>query len=171
MMILTVGLLGLAGAITYALAVSNRGRTVTNTKLLVVQMLEQIETLRNARELTYGQIANPSDVDNTGGKRNFAGFPTTFQPVSADPGPDGIYGTSDDLIDAGPDKIYGTADDFTNNNLAAQGYTRKVIITFLNNNPNLKKIEVTLQYPGQNGQFQTMVGVSYLNNDAHSNYL
>lgn len=170
-LILTVGLLGMAGAISYALSVSNRGRNITNTKLLVVSMLEQMETLRNSKELTFGQIANAGSVDNTGGNRTFTGFPTTFLPVSANPGPDGIYGTNDDLIDPGPDNVYGTADDFTNNNLAVPNYTRQVLITFLNGNQNLKKVQVTLKYPGSNGVFQTMVGVSYVNNDAHSNYL
>jgi type II secretory pathway pseudopilin PulG len=171
MMILTVGLLGLAGAITYALAISNRGRGVTNTKQLVTAMLEQVETLRNAQDLTYGQIANVGSVDDTGGNRSFAGFPTGFMPVSRDPGPDGIFGTADDLIAAGPDGVFGTWDDFTDQSLAFPNYSRQITITFLSNNPNLKKITVTLNYPGPNGRMLQMVGVRYLNNDAHSNYL
>src|ERR1041385_3017151 len=100
-LILTVGLLALAGSIGYAIAVSNKGRNLTNTKLVAVSMLEQMETLRNTGRLTFGQIANTGspDLDNTGATRNFTGFPTGFQPVSINPGPDGIFGTSDDLID------------------------------------------------------------------------
>jgi len=45
MLVLTVGLLGLAASIGYAVTVSNRGRNLTNTKLLVVSLLEQMETL------------------------------------------------------------------------------------------------------------------------------
>src|SRR5213595_3319288 len=81
MLVLTVGLLGLAASIGYAVTVSNMGRNLTNTKLLVVSCLEQMETLRNTQELTFGQIANPSDVDNGGAPRTFAGFPTGFQPI------------------------------------------------------------------------------------------
>jgi type II secretory pathway pseudopilin PulG len=168
MMILTVGLLGLAAAIGYAMTVSNKGRNVTNSKLLVVSILEQMETLRNTNQLTFGQIANAGSVDNTGASQNFNGFPTTFTQVSVNPGPDGIYGTSDDLTDPGPDGIYGTSDDFTDQAWAVPGYTRQILITSLN--PNLKRIQVTLKYPDTNGQMQQIVGVSYLNNDDRTNF-
>jgi Tfp pilus assembly protein PilV len=46
MLVMTVGLLGLAASIGYAVTVSNRGRNLTNTKLLAVSLLEQMETLR-----------------------------------------------------------------------------------------------------------------------------
>src|SRR5690348_15834232 len=80
MMVLMVGLLALAASIGYAVMVSNKGRNLTNTKLLVVSVLEQMETLRNTQELTFGQIANTGQVDNTGSTKNFPGFPTGFQP-------------------------------------------------------------------------------------------
>src|ERR1041385_8332034 len=99
-LILTVGLLALAGSIGYAIAVSNKGRNLTNTKLVAVSMLEQMETLRNTGRLSFGQIANAGAVDNTGASQNFSGLPTGFQPVSINPGPDGIFGTSDDLKDS-----------------------------------------------------------------------
>ena len=92
MLILTVGLLGLAASIGYAVTVSNKGRNLTNTKLLVVSLLEQMETLRNTEQLTFGQIANQGQVDNSGAARTFIGFPTAFQPLSINPGPDGIFG-------------------------------------------------------------------------------
>src|SRR2546426_6764679 len=51
MVVLTIGLLGVAQAISYALMASNRGRGVTNSKMLVVSALEQMETLRNTGQL------------------------------------------------------------------------------------------------------------------------
>lgn len=168
MLLLSVGLLGLAGSIGYAVTVSNRGRNVTNIKLLVVSVTEQMETLRNTQQLTFGQIANAGQVDNTGATRNFAGFSTGFQTISRNPGPDGVFGTSDDLINPGPDNIYGTADDFTDNTLAYAGLQRQIVISSLS--ANLKRIEVTIRYPDSNGQFRDLVGVSYLNNDARSNF-
>src|SRR6202022_3339363 len=95
MLILTIGLLGLAAAIGYAVTVSNKGRNLTNSKLLVVSLLEQMEPLRNTKKLTFGQIPNQGAVDNAGATRSFDGFPTDFQPVSLNPGPDGIFGTAD----------------------------------------------------------------------------
>ena len=173
MLVLTIGLLGLAASIGYAVTVSNKGRNVTNTKLMVVSMLEQMETLRNTQsgdvsELTFGQIANTGSVDDTGATRTFPGFPTTFQPVSSNPGPDGLFGTTDDLVSAGPDNVYGTADDVVDNSLKVGQYTRQILITSLN--PNLKRVQVTLRYPDAGGQLRDMVGVSYLNNDSRSNF-
>jgi len=167
MLVLTVGLLGLAASIGYAVTVSNKGRNITNTKLLVVSCLEQMETLRNTQQLTFAQIANVGDPGLSTG--NFGGFPTGFQPVSINPGPDGIFGTADDLINAGPDNIYGTADDFTDYTWAVAGLQRQIAITSLSN--NLKRIEVTVRYPDPDGHLRDLVGVSYLNNDATTNFL
>jgi type II secretory pathway pseudopilin PulG len=169
LVILLIGLLGMIAAIGYSLMVTNSGRNVTNTKLLVVSILEQMETLRNTGQLTYGQIANQGQVDIKGAKYPFGGFPPDFKPVSVNPGPDGIYGTDDDLVDPGPDGIYGTDDDFTNPALAREGFTRQILITPLS--PNLKQVSVTLNYPGLNGTMHKQLGISYLNNDARGNYL
>lgn len=173
MLLLTVGLLGVAASIGYAVTVSNKGRNLTNSKLLVVSVLEQMEKLRNTQsgeieELTFGQVANTGQVDNTGAPRSFAGFPTGFQPLSINPGPDGIFGTGDDLINPGADNVYGTSDDFTDATWAQAGYSREIKITTLN--PNLKRIQVTLRYVDAGGQTRDLLGVSYLNNDTRSNF-
>ena len=168
LLILTVGLLGLAASIGYAMTVSNMGRNLTNTKLLVVSLLEQMETLRNTQELTFGQIANAGQVDNAGAIKSFSGFPTGYQPISINPGPDGIWGTADDLINPGGDNTYGTSDDFTDPSWGLNGYSREIVITNLN--PTLKRIQVTVRYPDAGGQMRSLVGVSYLNNDAMSTF-
>jgi prepilin-type N-terminal cleavage/methylation domain-containing protein len=167
--ILTIGLLAVASSIGYALMVSNGSRNVTNSKLLIVSMLEQMETLRNTGELTFGQIANVGQVDDTGGVRSFAGFRSDFAPVSMTPGPDGIFGTDDDLMDPGADGIYGTQDDVLKPSLARPGVTRQILITQLG--PQLKRIQVTLRYAPRGGVQQELVGVSYLNDDSHGNYI
>ena len=173
MLVLTVGLLGLAASIGYAVTVSNKGRNLTNSKLLVVSVLEQIEKLRNTEsgtieELTFGQIANVGNVDNSGATRSFPGFPTDFQPISINPGPDGIFGTTDDAISPGPDNIYGTTDDIVDTTWIIAGYQRQITITNLS--ANLKRIQVTLRYSDAGGKLRDLVGVSYLNNDTRSNF-
>lgn len=154
--ILTVGLLGLAGSIGYAIAVSNKGRNLTNTKLLAVSMLEQMETLRNTGRLSFTQIAN---TPPSGSIPGFAGFPTGFQPVSINPGPDGIFGTSDDLKDS---------TGATQASWAISGCSREIVITDLS--PTLKRVQVTLQYQDSGGQTRNLVAVSYLNDDSRSNF-
>lgn len=154
MVVMMIGLLALAATIGFALAAGNKGRSVTNTKLLVASVLEQMETLRNTRQLTFGQIANTGKVDDSGAAQSFAGFPNNFRQVSVDPGPDSIFGTADDLSSPGS---------------VRPGFTRQILITDLSS--NLKRIQVTLRSPGTNGKVDTIVGVSYLNNDANSNFL
>jgi hypothetical protein len=174
MVVLMVGLLALASAVSYALAVTNSGRNVTNTKLLIVAVLEQMENLRNTKELSYCQISNTGATDLANCQIDpdspvFNGFQTGFQPVSKVPGPDGLFGTTDDLKIPGPDGVYGTPDDTTDLTLARAGYEREVVITPLTS--TLKKVEVTLKYPAGDGKTRTMKGISYLNDDAHNNFL
>lgn len=170
MVILFVGLMAAATAISYALMASNRGRMITNNKLLIMNVIEQMETLRNSKQLTFAQIANVNAVDNTGADVNFAGFPATAQPVSINPGPDGIFATADDFTSPGPDGVYGTVDDKLNDQtLLRPGYTRQIEISTLSS--NIKKITVTVTYPGPANSRVTLKATSYLNNDAQSNYI
>lgn len=168
-LIMTIGLLGVASAISYALMASNRGRGVTNAKMLVVSILEQMETLRDNRALTFDEISNSQVVGST-----FTGFPysaTDFRPVSTIPGRDGVFGTADDLISAGTDGIYGTGDDVFDPNLARPGVMRQIQITAFPTNAFIKKIKVTLRYQVAGGKQVDLVGISYLNDDAHGTYI
>ena len=166
--LLTVGLLGVASAIGYAMVASNHGRAITNTKLLAVSILEQMETLRNTGNLTFGQIANVGQVNNTGAARNFVGFPAGPQQVSTNPGPDGMFGTADDLVDAGNDQIFGTPDDFVNPNFALVGITRRIQITSLSS--SLKKVQVIVDYSA-NGGMKQLTAVCYLNDNSRSSFI
>jgi prepilin-type N-terminal cleavage/methylation domain-containing protein len=158
MFILTIGLLAVAQAISYSLMASNRGRGVTNAKMLIVSILEQMETLRDTGQLHFNEISNSQVVGST-----FRGFPDTFQPVSTVPGADGVFGTADDLIDP----VTGQ----TNTALARPGVTRKIIITTLADNDYLKKIEVTLRYSPNGGEMKELVVYGYLNDNEHGNYI
>jgi prepilin-type N-terminal cleavage/methylation domain-containing protein len=149
--ILTIGLLGVASAIGYALMASNSGRGLTNAKLLVVSALEQMETLRDSGQLNFAEISN-SQVSGS----SFTGFPTTFVPVSTTPGPDFVYGTVDDP-------------GATNAAFAVHGVTRQILITSLS--ATLKRIQVTLRYSPNGGTPRDLVCVSYLNDDFHGNYV
>jgi prepilin-type N-terminal cleavage/methylation domain-containing protein len=170
MVIITIGLLGVASAISYALMTSNRGRGITNAKMLVVSILEQMETLRDTGQLHFNEISNAQVTGST-----FTGFPDTFQPVSRTPGPDGIFGTVDDLINPGPDGVYGTLagvnDDFTDPTLARPGVTRQILISTLTGNDYLKKIQVTLRYSPNGGEMRELVCSGYLNDNEHGNYI
>lgn len=158
MIILMVGLLSLAQVFGYALRVTNSGRGVTNAKLLVVSVIEQMENLRNTGQLTYGQIANTGEVDNEGAAFNFAGFATGFRPV---PKPE---------VGAGTDGIYGTADDPKLPSQTYEGFERQIEIEPLGDD-NLRRVVVTLRYPDGRGGKRELTGTGYLNNDFRSNIL
>lgn len=162
--ILTIGLIGTAGAITYALEFGSISKNVTKAKLVIVASVEEIEMLRNSRRLNFLQVANVGSVDNADAQNPFDGFSTGFKDVSTQPGPDGVNGTDDDFLSPGADGTYGTADDFDDPTLARQGFWRKITITELSK--TLRKIEVRVRYVGREGKKAEIVGVSYLNDEA-----
>jgi prepilin-type N-terminal cleavage/methylation domain-containing protein len=165
MVILTIGLLGVASAIGYSLMVSNRGRGVTNAKMLVVSILEQMETLRNTAELSFDDISNSPTPAPPSTWTGFPYDPATFRPVSTVPGSDGIFGTKDDLWGS---CTSGCSD---NMSLARAGVTRQIQIIDFPSNPYLKKIKVTLRYSAGDGKSRDLVGISYLNDDSHGTYV
>ena len=161
--ILTIGLMGTAAALSYAIHYGTISRNVTNAKSIIVGQIEEIETLRNSRRLDFKQIANVGSVDNTDAPATFSGFSTGFKELSINPGPDGVSGTDDDLRDAGPDGILGTADDVDNPAFVRSGYMRQITITNLSG--SMKKIEIKVRYVGTNGNVGEIAGVSYLNDE------
>lgn len=163
-MIITIGLIGTAAAITYALEFGAISRNVGNAKLVIVSTVEEVESLRNTRRLDFKQIANVGDVDNQGTPNTFNGFSDGYKQVSLNPGPDGVNGTDDDLRNAGVDGTYGTADDFDDPALVRSGYVREITITNLNT--TLKKVEIKVRYFGTGGKIGELRGVSYINDDA-----
>lgn len=162
-LILTIGLIGTAAAITYALQFGAVSRNVSSAKSVIVASIEEVEALRNARRLEFKQVANVGGVDNIGSPNPFDGFSTGFKPVTLSPGPDAVNGTDDDLRDPGVDLIYGTPDDFDNPGLVRSGFTRQITVTNLSD--TLKRVEVRIRYLGSGGTIGEIAGVSYLNNE------
>ena len=96
-----------------------------------------------------------------------AGFQPGFQQVSINPGPDGIFGTADDLIDS-VNGVFGDGDDVVNPNFALVGVTRQVQITNLSG--KLKKIQVTIGY-SVNGMTKQLLVTGYLNDNSTASYI
>lgn len=166
-LILTIGLIGTAAAVTYALEFSSISRNVTKAKLVVVASIEEIESLRNSRRLNFKQFANTGSVDNTDAANQFLGFSKGFKAVSNTPGGDGVNGTIDDIATApGADGVYGTGDDVIDQTRIRAGYTRQIEIIDLS--ASLKKVVVRVRYTSVNGKLGEIVGVSYLNDEART---
>lgn len=167
-LILTIGLMGTAAALTYSLEFGTTSRNVGNAKLLIVSAIEEIESLRNTRRLEFKQISNVGGVDNTDCKNTFNGFSTGFKPISLNPGFDGVNGTDDDIKEAGPDGILGNADDVDNPALIRSGYTRQITITPLPSDTTIKKVEVKVRYYSAGGKVSEITGVGYINNETRT---
>lgn len=157
--ILTIGLIGTAGAITYALEFGSISKNVTKAKLVIVASIEEIEMLRNSKRLNYSQIANVGNVDNADADNPFNGFSTGFKDVSKQPGTDGVNGTDDDFLVRAANGTY-----ITDPTLAREGFWRKITISELSK--TLKKVEVRVRFVGRDGKKAEIVGVSYLNDEA-----
>lgn len=167
-LILTIGLMGAAAALTYSLEFGTTSRNVGNAKLLIVSAIEEIESLRNTRRLEFKQISNVGGVDNTDCKNTFNGFSTGFKPISLNPGFDGVNGTDDDIKEAGPDGILGNTDDVDNPALIRSGYTRQITITPLPTDTTIKKVEVKVRYYSAGGKVSEITGVGYINNETRT---
>lgn len=169
-LILSIGLIATAAAITYAIELGTTTRNLSNARAVIMSSIEEVESLRNSRRLNFLQIANVGSVDNTGADRNFNGFSVGYKEVSLQPGPDGINGTDDDLKDDGPDGIYGTPDDFDNITFIRSGYVRSITIAPLASDPSIKRIEVRVRYYSTNGKVGEIAGVSYINDEARTTF-
>ena len=149
MAVLTIGLLGTAVAISSALKFTRISRNVSEAKTMALAQIEEIHALRDSRRLNFRQIANTGDVNNTGSNINFTGFVKGYQQVADSPGADGVNGTDDDppLSASSPSALF----------------SRQTVIT----SPlaNLKKIIVTVKYPGPDGIVYQLNCTSYINND------
>jgi type II secretory pathway pseudopilin PulG len=162
--ILTVGLIGTAATLGYAIHYGSISRNVTGAKSIIFAQIEEVEALRNSRRLDFKQIANVGGVDNTNTPAVFGGFSTGFKELSLNPGPDGVNGTADDLLDDGVDDTYGTGDDFENPAFVRSGYTRQITVTNLSS--SMKKVEIRVRYLGSGGVVGEIAGVCYLNDES-----
>jgi len=114
MVVLTIGLVSMVAMFSVALAATNTAQDDLTAKQIAQSTLESIFTARNTSQITFQQIQNVS---------NGGIFLDNLQTIK-DPGPDGLDGTADDLVQnascpgpstclqlSGPDGVLGTADD------------------------------------------------------------
>jgi prepilin-type N-terminal cleavage/methylation domain-containing protein len=146
MVVLTVGLISLAGVFGLAMANTQTSQQDLIAKQLANEAMESMFTARDTAQLTWGQIQNSS----VGGI-----FLDGAQPMFT-PGNDGIIGTADDattgtpqvLHEPGPDGIFGTSDDVS---IPLSNYQRTILIqpvidAFGNTSITLRNVTITIQY-------------------------
>jgi len=157
MMVLTVGLLGLA----QSFYVGMRHMSTSSANLIAREKareaVESVHTARDTRTITWGQIRNVPD----GGV-----FLAGAQPLQ-NAGDDGLVNTADDpaagvesVRDPGPDGLFGSADDVLT---PLAGFTRRIQIIELSPlDPDLRELRVTITYQvgSQTGSYTLRTYVS-----------
>lgn len=152
--IMLVGVLALAGALS-----ANLVRSMESEKRIVAKQLalSTIESIISAKD-----IQRPGVVDGWDSIRNVQGsvpvgqingiFVTGFNPVRVEAGWDGVYGTVDDACaGSGPCVVAGRT---TNTSALVNGFQREIVITDIADperpsppNPNTRRrIDVNIKY-------------------------
>lgn len=149
MFVLTVGLVSMLGVFATAMAATQTAQQDMIAKQLAQQAMETIYTARETANITWDQI------QNIGGAGSPGIFRTGLQPIKQ-VGTDGIMDTINDGSSApqtmtlpGPDGIVGTSDDVI---MGLSNYRRSIAIA---NTPSadLRSITITIQYTTPRNRF------------------
>ncbi|MFZ3333671.1 MAG: prepilin-type N-terminal cleavage/methylation domain-containing protein [Candidatus Acidiferrales bacterium] len=140
LLILSVGILALAGMLADGLAYMSMSQDEYIAEQKAAEAVESVYTARDVSQTTWANINNIS----AGGI--FVDGPTLL----CDPGLDGIEGTADDncaILDSiwtpGPDGKLGTADDVK---MPLTNFTRTIVISPVTGRADLRQITVTITY-------------------------
>jgi prepilin-type N-terminal cleavage/methylation domain-containing protein len=143
MVVLGVGVLGLAAMLAASLAYMNTSQADFIAQQKAAEAVESIFTARDTQSVTWAQIQNVS-----GG-----GIFLDGAQILCDPGVDGIVDTADDntglpdsIIKPGPDGILGTADDIVIYLFGTYNMTRTIVISSIAGETSVRQIQVTINY-------------------------
>lgn len=143
MVVLGVGVLGLAAMLAASLAYMNTAQADLIAQQKAAEAVESIFTARDEQVVTWSQIQNVSS----------GGIFLNGAQTLCDPGPDGIVDTADDntalpdsIITPGPDGILGTADDIVILLSGRYGMTRTIVISNITGESSVRQIQVTINY-------------------------
>jgi prepilin-type N-terminal cleavage/methylation domain-containing protein len=138
--ILSFGILSLAATMADSIAYMNGSQADYIAQQKAEEGVESVFFARDSKLYTWAQIENASN----GGI--FLDGPAPL----LHPGANGIVGTIQDqannpdvIVEPGPDGVLGTADDIR---LPLSNFTRQIVITDVPNEPNLRQIQITIQY-------------------------
>lgn len=146
LVVLTFGVLSLAGVFAQGLLVANMTQMDYIAQKKAQEAMESVFAARDSKQLTWSNIYNVLGTSGTDGGIFLDGP----RPLVA-PGPDGLYGTADDvliqpdvvILGPGPDGKLGTADDVV---FPLSGMTRTISIVDLAGETNVRQITVTINY-------------------------
>lgn len=146
--ILTIGLLAVLAVFAVAVASTQNVQLDMIAQQKAKETLESIFTARQTSQITFAQIQN---VPN--------GIFTAGMVTMTDAGPDGLDGTADDVTPQ-PISVPGPSGVLTGSSppdvkIALTNFQRQIVIANVPNEPNLRQVTVTVQYPGSQGKFRS----------------
>jgi len=156
LIILMVGVMATAGALTANLVRAYETEKQALAKQLALSAIESIFAARDLGRRSNAGLSNWRAVGNVGNNPDENGTPqgiflNGWTPIRQDLGADGIAGTADDACPAPGPCIVGS---YTNNSPILQDYERKIVITDLQDpeRPSppyeirMRRIDVTVRY-------------------------
>jgi type II secretory pathway pseudopilin PulG len=155
--IVTVGLVGMLAVFAVAVSSSQNSQLDFLARQKATEALESVYAARASNQygnLTWNSIQNTSTAPGVGI------FTSGMNPLT-DAGPDGLDGTADD-VPAGIVTVPGPTGVLKGTvppdvQVTLSNFQRQILITNVNNadgspNPNLRQIQVTIQYPTPQGK-------------------
>lgn len=144
--ILTVGLLGMLSAMTYAMLYAQEAEKQTRAKQIAGSIIENVFAIRDIQ--SQGGIPiigwDAVQIKQNGNAGIFVGG---WFPVREGPGADDIYGTTDDSCVVGGDCTFDAV---------VSGYERNIEISNLVENGVVRKrrVSVSIRYPASGGSLR-----------------
>ncbi|MGA9352787.1 MAG: prepilin-type N-terminal cleavage/methylation domain-containing protein [Terriglobales bacterium] len=175
MAILTTGLVSLLGVFGLAMATTQTSQDAMIAKQLANESYESIITARNTTQIDWDDIQNTGSVNCPITGASSCGIFLAPMESIYNAGVDGIYGTADDaaageqtLQDPGPDGVFLTTDDLF---IPLTGFQRQITISPLyDSNGNLissvRSVTITVNYVNP----QTKLPQSYILNSYISQF-
>ena len=159
-LIMTIGLLAMLSAISYAVLREREAEQRNIARQLTTAALESIFATRDLQQIN-GQttaIDNWNAVANTATATPQGIFLPGYNPIRQDSGRDGIEGTADDACPAAGNCVVGA---YNNTSQVISGYERQIIITnILEPNStvsNRRNVVVSVRYSvGQEERIETV---------------
>jgi prepilin-type N-terminal cleavage/methylation domain-containing protein len=138
--ILFIGIMGLTAIMVNGIAYIDTSEYAYIAQQKAEAAVEGVFFARDSKLYSWAQIENASN----GGIFLDGPLPLLH------PGPNGVVGTAEDqannpdvIIEPGPDGVLGTADDIK---IPLSNFTRTIVISDVPGEPNLRQIQVTIQY-------------------------
>jgi Tfp pilus assembly protein PilV len=147
--VLMVGLLAVLA--TFGLAIGSTASVQLDAiaRQKAREAVESIYTARETSQISFDAIQNLGNGNGI--------FTVGFTPMT-DPGPDGLDGTADD-IPAAPIRLPGPSGTITGTSqdvlVDLSNFSRQIAITDVANEPNLRKITVSVKYLVPQGWYKT----------------